>query len=81
MRQCNVFSRNDSTPARRPNLERPGGASYTNMLRDAPIVEEARQDAIQLVQSDPDLQNPAYERLKRQVLKRYGEALELGDVG
>ena len=51
------------------------------MLRDAPIVEEARQDAIRLVDSDPDLQNPAYERLKRQVLKRYGEALELGDVG
>ena len=52
-----------------------------DMLRDAPIVEEARQDAIRLVESDPDLQNPAYERLKRQVLKRYGEALELGDVG
>lgn len=51
------------------------------MLRDAPIASEARQDAIQLVQSDPDLQNPAYERLKRQVLKRYGDALELEDVG
>ena len=51
-----------------------------DMLRDAPIVEEVRQDAIKLVQSDSDLQNPAYERLKRQVLKRFGEALELGDM-
>jgi len=26
--RCNVFSRNDFTLPRRPNLERPGGASY-----------------------------------------------------
>ena len=48
-----------------------------DMLRDAPIVEEAHP----VRPKRPDLQNPAYERLKRQVLKRYGEALELGDVG
>lgn len=52
-----------------------------DMVRDGAVVEEARRDAIALIKADPDLKDPAYDRLKRQVLQRYGEALDLGDVG
>ena len=46
-----------------------------------PVVEEARDAAQALIQSDPDLANPALARLRRMVFHRYGEALDLGDVG
>ena len=35
----------------------------------------------QLVAADPELANPAFARLRRMVFHRYGEALDLGDVG
>jgi len=46
-----------------------------------PVVEEARDAAQALIQSDPELNNPAFARLRRMVFHRYGEALDLGDVG
>lgn len=52
-----------------------------DLSRDAAIVEEARSDAQTLIAADPDLKEPSYAKLKRMVLVRYGEALELGDVG
>src|SRR5262245_43999114 len=52
-----------------------------DLARDAAVVEEARQDAQQLIASDPELSNPAFARLRRMVFHRYGEALDLGDVG
>lgn len=52
-----------------------------DLRRDVAVVEEARRDAQSLIQSDPDLANPAFARLRRMVLHRYGEALDLGDVG
>ncbi|HEX5102644.1 MAG TPA: ATP-dependent DNA helicase RecG [Pirellulaceae bacterium] len=52
-----------------------------DLKRDTAVVEEARAAAQQLIQSDPDLQHPAYSRLRRMVFHRYGEALDLGDVG
>ncbi len=52
-----------------------------DLSRDVEIVEEARSDAQTSIAADPDLKDPAYARLKRMVLIRYGEALELGDVG
>ncbi len=52
-----------------------------DLSRDAVIVEEARSDAQTLIATDPDLKDPNYAKLKRMVLVRYGEALELGDVG
>jgi ATP-dependent DNA helicase RecG len=52
-----------------------------DLARDAAVVEEARSDAQTLVTADPDLADPAYARLKKMVLVRYGQALELGDVG
>jgi ATP-dependent DNA helicase RecG len=52
-----------------------------DLVRDASIVEEARRDAQALLAADPELHAPAFARLRRMVLVRYGEALELGDVG
>lgn len=52
-----------------------------DLARDVEIVEEARSDAQTLIAADPDLKDAAYAKLKRMVLVRYGEALELGDVG
>ena len=45
------------------------------------MLEEARRDAQQLVETDPGLAKPEHERLRRMVLVRYGQVLELGDVG
>jgi ATP-dependent DNA helicase RecG len=52
-----------------------------DLSRDMPVVEEARDAAQALIQSDPELVNPAFARLRRMVFHRYGEALDLGDVG
>ena len=52
-----------------------------DLNRDVKVVEEARRDAQALIEADPDLINPAFARLRRMVFHRYGEALDLGDVG
>lgn len=52
-----------------------------DLQRDATVVEEARRDAQQMVNSDPGLASPTHARLRRMMLVRYGKALELGDVG
>ena len=52
-----------------------------DMQRDVSVLEEARPAAQALIASDPELSGPAYAKLKRMVLVRYGEALDLGDVG
>lgn len=52
-----------------------------DMQRDVSVLEEARPAAQSLIAADPELSSPAYARLKRMVLVRYGEALDLGDVG
>jgi ATP-dependent DNA helicase RecG len=52
-----------------------------DLVRDADMVEEARRDAQVLLANDPGLANPEHDRLRRQMLKRYGQVLDLGDVG
>lgn len=52
-----------------------------DLMRDAPVVAEARRDAQALVESDPGLALPEHERLRRMVVVRYGKALDLGLVG
>jgi ATP-dependent DNA helicase RecG len=52
-----------------------------DLVRDQAVVEEARADATALVTSDPGLAKPEHQLLRRQMLTRYGEVLELGDVG
>ncbi len=48
---------------------------------DFPILEEARQDAREMLRQDPGLQDPKRATLRRRVLIRYGDVLDLGDVG
>jgi len=49
--------------------------------RDQAVLEEARGDAQTLVAADPGLALPQHAGLRRQMLARYGRALDLGDVG
>ena len=48
---------------------------------DFPLLDEARQDARQLLDQDPGLRQPALAMLRGRVLHRYGNVLDLGDVG
>jgi ATP-dependent DNA helicase RecG len=52
-----------------------------DLVRDAALLDEARRDAQALLQEDPGLARPEHARLRKMVLRRYGEALDLGDVG
>ncbi len=52
-----------------------------NLLRDRNILTKARHDAKKLVDSDPGLKHVNHERLRQQMIHRYGNALEISDVG
>jgi ATP-dependent DNA helicase RecG len=52
-----------------------------DLRRDGQILEDARRKAQQLFAADPGLKSLHYARLRRQMLVRYGRALELADVG
>jgi ATP-dependent DNA helicase RecG len=52
-----------------------------DLVRDQAILEEARRDATALIAADPGLALPQHQLLRRQMLKRYGQVLDLGDVG
>ena len=51
------------------------------LSRDRELLDEARGEAERLFTADPDLKQPPHARLRRQMLVRYGQALDLGDVG
>jgi len=44
-------------------------------------VAEARGDALALFERDPELADPALERLKKLIVDRWGETLGLGQIG
>jgi len=52
-----------------------------NLHRDRMILEQARDDALALIEDDPGLQSLELIRLRKQVLRRYGKVLDVGDVG
>jgi ATP-dependent DNA helicase RecG len=52
-----------------------------DLRSDQDILEEARREAKSLFAADPGLNNPDHARLRRQMLVRYGKALDLSDVG
>jgi ATP-dependent DNA helicase RecG len=52
-----------------------------DLRRDRAILEEARGEAKQLFAADPGLKSADHTRLRRQMLVRYGNALDLSDVG
>jgi hypothetical protein len=47
----------------------------------ARLLEEARQDALELVGSDPDLRLPEHRALREALVARWRERLELASVG
>ncbi len=52
-----------------------------HLLRDTPILMEARKEAFRLVHEDPELTHPSHERLKEVLLNRWRGRLELATVG
>jgi ATP-dependent DNA helicase RecG len=52
-----------------------------DLRSDLVVLEEARREAQALFAADPGLKEPDNARLRRQMLVRYGNALELSDVG
>ena len=52
-----------------------------NLQSDRQLLEEARREAQLLVAADPGLGHADHLKLRRQMLVRYGQALDLGDVG
>ena len=52
-----------------------------DLLRDTDILTEARRDAQALVAADPGLSQDQHAKLRAMMLRRYGKALDLGDVG
>ena len=52
-----------------------------DLQRDREVLEEARREAQLLIGVDPGLKHDDHNKLRRQMLVRYGKALDLGDVG
>ncbi len=52
-----------------------------DLTRDAETLEFTRLQAMQLIEADPTLELPEHARLRRLIQHRYGDALQLSDVG
>ena len=52
-----------------------------DLLRDAPLLEEARREAQAIVAADSDLRDPAHRGLRQALLTRWRGKLELASVG
>jgi ATP-dependent DNA helicase RecG len=52
-----------------------------NLVNDAPLVELARDVAREILAQDPTLSDPELQRLRRQTVARYGDSMQLSDVG
>jgi ATP-dependent DNA helicase RecG len=52
-----------------------------HILRDTPILIEARKEAFQIVEKDPALMQPSHGRLKNVLAKRWRGRLELATIG
>jgi len=52
-----------------------------NILRDGSILEQARQAAFGLLEMDPELAAPGHASLRVELLRRWGQRLELAAIG
>ena len=52
-----------------------------NILRDGALLDEARQAAFDLLKTDPDLNSTKNAPLKNELLRRWGQRLELATIG
>ena len=51
-----------------------------NIVRDADLLQQARQEAFALLKMDPDLKAPAHQALREAMLRKWQEKLELGSI-
>jgi ATP-dependent DNA helicase RecG len=58
-----------------------GDLQVANLSTDLPILKEAREDAFALVLADAGLRQPEHALLRRAVLQRYGQTLDLAEIG
>jgi ATP-dependent DNA helicase RecG len=58
----------------------PADLRVGNLIRDAGILEEAREEAGLLHNEDPELARPEHAELKAALLRRWREKLHLGKV-
>lgn len=54
---------------------------FGDLVADLEILQQAREDAIELVAADASLRAPQHAALREAVLQRYGKTLELAEVG
>jgi ATP-dependent DNA helicase RecG len=52
-----------------------------HIIRDTPILIEARKEAFRLVQEDPELSQPSHAGLKEILVKRWKGRMELATIG
>ncbi len=52
-----------------------------HLIRDTPILIEARREAFRLVQGDPDMERPSHSALKDVLKRRWKGRLELATIG
>ncbi|NOT24425.1 MAG: DNA helicase RecG, partial [Nitrospiraceae bacterium] len=51
-----------------------------NLVRDADLLQQARQEAFSLLKQDPGLKAPAHRALREAMLRRWETKLDLGSV-
>ena len=51
-----------------------------DVIEDIDILQVAREIAQRTIDEDPDLSDPKWDALRKQLMRRYGARLELGDV-
>ena len=52
-----------------------------DILRDGGVLEQARREAFSLVERDPELNAPGNDRLRGELMLRWGGRLELASIG
>jgi len=58
-----------------------GELRWGDVIADAELLQTARKDAFALVKEDAGLRRPEHAALRRAVLERYGQTLDLAEIG
>ncbi len=58
-----------------------GELRIANLVSDADVLQIAREDAFAMAAADPGLKAPAHATLRQAVLDRYGQTLDLAEIG
>jgi ATP-dependent DNA helicase RecG len=58
-----------------------GELRWGNLIADADLLRTARKDAFALVAEDPGLRRPEHALLRAAVLTKYGQTLDLAEIG